>query len=249
MTTRVIDQLIQRLARAESFLGFNPIDVEQGSDDWFTMRLGVATASRSHKLVAKAGSATRKGLINELVAEICTGIPNEQMSLRAMEWGKENEAAARSTLSFAIGQDIHEIAFVYREVDGIIKRGFGCSPDGITEDGYGVELKCPFITTNHVDFILNKQIKREYIYQVQFSLWVTGLKGWYFGSFDPRMRTKMLDYVLVEPDPKLHKQFDDAAASFELDLRKSVADCGEAWPWQESDEKPEQAQQSFADSV
>ena len=227
---RLIDQFRERLKRAEAFLGFNPSEVEQGSDDWFNMRLGVMSASRASKFVMAPTTKGYQGLINELVAEICTGLPLEEMNLRAMEWGKDNEEAARQTFEMVTGKTVHQIGFIYREVNGELQRSFGCSPDGITDDA-GVEIKCPFKSDNHIDFILNKTIRPEYVWQVQFSMWVTGLSKWYFCSFDPRMQNKMLDFVIVERDEKMHTQLDAAAKVFDKVLRDAVDRCGGQLGW------------------
>ena len=38
-----------------SITGVNVYDVEQGSDDWLSSRLGVITASRAHDIIKRAG--------------------------------------------------------------------------------------------------------------------------------------------------------------------------------------------------
>lgn len=215
--------LRNRLAAAESFLGFNPLEVEQGSDDWFTMRLGVATASQAKKFAAKQGSATRQTYMNTLLAEVATGMPAEEVTAKAMAWGNEHEPDARQAFEFATGLQAHQLPFVYRlGSDGKPQREFGCSPDGITSDGGGLEIKCPFLSANHVDFIINKNIKDDYIWQVQFSLWVTGLPHWYFASYDPRMKTKVLDFVKVLPDPKKQEALNKAAEPWIADFNEQL---------------------------
>lgn len=214
--------LRNRLAAAESFLGFNPLEVEQGSDDWFTMRLGVCTASQAKKYVAKQGSATRQTYMNTLLAEVATGMPAEEVTAKAMAWGNEHEADARQAFEFATGLTVHQLPFVYRQTESGLQKEFGCSPDGITSDGGGLEIKCPFMSANHVDFIINKNIKDDYIWQVQFSLWVTGLPHWYFASYDPRMKTKVLDFVKVLPDPKKQQALSKAAEPWIADFREQL---------------------------
>lgn len=215
--------LRNRLALAESFLGFNPLEVEQGSDDWFAMRLGVTTASQAKKFASKQGSATRQSYMNVLLAEVATGMPAEEVSAKAMQWGKDNEPDARQAFEFATGLQVHQLPFVYRMgADGKPQRQFGCSPDGITSDGGGLEIKCPFASANHVDFIVNKSIKDDYIWQVQFSLWVTGLPHWYFASYDPRMKTRVLDFVKVLPDSKMQAQLDAMAEPWIADFQEQL---------------------------
>lgn len=221
-TKSAYEIIMERVKRSESFLGFDPTTVEQGTDDWFAMRLGVATASKAKDFVAKVGSATRNTYLCQLVAEVATGMQAEQISAKAMEWGKAHEDEARTAFSFVTGLGVNTVPFVYREHDGELIRHFGCSPDGIVEDGGGFEVKCPFNSANHVDFILNKNIKDDYVWQVQFSLWVTGLPHWYFCSYDPRMKVKMLDFVKVMPDPKYQAKLNEAAPMWLADLQHCI---------------------------
>ena len=216
------ETIMDRIKRSEQFLGFDPTTVEQGSDDWFAMRLGVATASKAKEYVAKVGSATRNTYLCQLVAEVATGMQAEQVTAKAMEWGKAHEDEARNAFSFVTGLGVNTVPFVYAERDGEIVRHFGCSPDGITEDGGGLEIKCPFNSGNHIDFIINKKAKDEYIWQVQFSLWVTGLPHWYFCSYDPRMKAKMIDFVKVEPIAEYQQKLDAAAPMWLSDLNEYI---------------------------
>lgn len=244
----MINELKQRIAAAESRLGFNPIEVEQGSFQWFKMRLGVITASKANLLLMKRGAATRRTYMAELAAEVATGAPAEQISAKAMEWGNDNEPMARDEYTFITGKTVEQIPFIYR--DGDMRTG--CSPDGIDSDGTGLEIKCPFTTKIHIETIADGTVKKEYISQMQFSMWVTGLDRWTFASYDPRMMRRNLHMMTVERDPEAMKLFDDAVPQFILELDQLLHsigfEFGEQWAGYQLAEK-QPVQQVDADSV
>ena len=97
-----IARLTETLTSATETLGFNPLEVEQGSYQWFQMRLGVISASNASKLLAKRGSVTRDSYLAQLVGEIATGMPQDEINAKAMAWGKENEPKARVITSYSI---------------------------------------------------------------------------------------------------------------------------------------------------
>lgn len=215
-------RLLQRLKQAGQSLGFNPLEVEQGSYEWHKMRLGVITASKAKHVVAKAGSATRRTYMAELVAEIMTGAPLEQISSKAIEWGRENEGPAIETYSFITGRHVERLPFIYSE-----DMRCGCSPDGIDDLG-GVEIKAPFNTTNHILSIVDGRVKDEYVWQIQFSLWVSGLDSWSFASYDPRMRSNNLHIIECEPSSKHQDKLSECVPEFikELDEMLEIVQSG-----------------------
>ncbi|MDE9464145.1 PDDEXK family nuclease [Xenorhabdus bovienii] len=77
-------------------------------------------------------------------------------------------------------------------------------------------------------------IKREYIAQMQFSMWVTGLSAWNFVNYDPRMPAgKEIVHVLVEQDAEYMKRFDDLIPEFiermDADLKTLGIKFGNQW--------------------
>ena len=155
----------------------------------------------------------RNTYMSELIAQVCTGEIKEQAKFKQAEWGHENEDIARSILAFRLGVEIDEVGFIYKD-EG--KRA-GISPDGIIKElSAGCEIKCPFDSRHHIDFLLAEKIKPEYIEQCQFSMWVTGFDKWYFASYDPRIRAAehRLKYVIVERDESFMKKYDSAYKAF-----------------------------------
>ena len=90
---------IKELTGFSSKLGFDLAQVEQGSEQWKQMRLGVITASRAHDLIKKGqgnkASVAYENYMLELIAEVCTSV-GKSASSRSMSWGIENEPKARA---------------------------------------------------------------------------------------------------------------------------------------------------------
>lgn len=172
----------------------------------------------------------RQGYMAELVAQVCTGLIPEEMSFKQCEWGKENEDNARAYFEFETGLKVDEVAFIYRDD---VKR-FGISPDGlISGKKIGLELKCPFTTKVFVEFATCDKIKKEYIEQCQYSMWVTGYDAWYFANYDPRLKNKKLHHVLMERDQTYMDKYDKAKVDFIKDMDSMLdlmgSEFGEQW--------------------
>lgn len=215
-----IDKFIQQLTAAKSVLGVDLNEVQQGEYDWLRARLGVITASNSRSVLAKQGSATRDGYMAVLIGEIATGAPldGSMPSGRAIEWGNENEGAARECYSFMSGDAVSSFPFVYS--DGM---RCGCSPDGLIKSKQkGIEIKCPYNTRYHIELLVDGRMKNEYMDQVQYSMWVTGANEWEFCSYDPRMKANIIKYMTVERSDKHMKLFDDAVPQFLLEMDRKM---------------------------
>lgn len=197
-------------------------EVKQGSDEWRFMRLGVASASKAKEFLSGRDTATYQTYLCEKVAEIATGSLAEQINSKALSWGKDNEDTARAAYEFETGHIIKQIPFIYRDE----LKYFGCSPDGITDDAHGLELKCPFSSTVFVQFKCNDKIKKEYELQCQFSMWVSGRESWDFANYDPRMRSNPLHFVTIERDSKIMEQFDKRADEWIADMSRMLSMLG-----------------------
>lgn len=157
----------------------------------------------------------RQGYMAELVAQIATGLIPEQMSFKQCEWGHEHEDQARAFFELEHGVDVDVPAFIYRDKE----KRFGISPDGlIVGKKIGLELKCPFTSKVFVEFATCDKIKKEYIEQCQYSMWVTGYEAWYFANYDPRITTKKLHWVLIERDQAFMDKYDEAEKNFIRDM-------------------------------
>lgn len=195
--------------------------VQQGSEMWLKVRLGVLTASNASKIVAKKDSDTRLTYMSELLAQICTG-EAEEINSKYMEWGKDHEAAARSAYSFESGFDIKEIPFMFKDDSFRV----GCSPDGTVNDKSGVEIKCPYNAANYVKFLCEDKIKSDYLWQVQFSMYVMDCDEYHFCQFHPSMKRKPIKILMIDRDEEKQKTLADAVPQFISDMDKMLDKTG-----------------------
>lgn len=203
-------------------------DAQQGSAMWFKLKLGVISASNASKAVAKKDSDTRATYMAELVSQVCTGLM-EEINSRHMEWGREQEDAARSCYEFQSGNEMIQLPFVFKDETFRV----GCSPDGIVSLSKGVEIKCPSNSTHFIRFATDDKIKPDYQWQTQFTLWVLDADEWDFVQYDPRMRKNPLKILTVGRDGEKMKAFDDLVPAFIADmdamLKKLGFSFGEQW--------------------
>jgi len=178
-------------------------------------------------------SLTRNAYLLELIAEVATCQAKEQGDFKQTQWGHEYENHARQIFAFHVGLPVQESPFIY----GNESMRYGASPDGIADDQSGIEIKCPWTTPVYLDFLLNGEIKQDYIDQVQFSMFVTGLPYWHFANYDPRMKVRSFHAVTIERDEEKMKTFADAVGQMTHDMDKALEsiglEFGDQWPNQE----------------
>lgn len=218
--------------------GVNTFNIEQGTDEWLQNRCGVITASRVHEIIKpgrKKGSYSemRKSYMNELIGQVCTGELPAASNFKQAEWGHLNEELARDSFEAMNMCIVTQCGLVYKD------ESLRCaiSPDGLLMDEKeGLEIKSPWTTKVHVDFLLDREVKPEYVTQVQYSMWVLGFDKWHFCSYDNRMRGEAqnrLASVPFEPDEELFKTFDREIPLFieEMDEKLSKLNFafGDQW--------------------
>lgn len=208
--------------------GVNINLIEQGSSEWHRLRLGVITASEASKVISKPRSGTKwpdmkQTYFYTLLGEICTG-ESPEVNAKALAWGKQHEESARRLFEFTANVSVIEAPILYR--DEVMRTA--CSPDGLCSDGRGLELKCPFTSAVFMKFLLGglEAIKSEYMAQVQYSMWVTGKDGWYFGNYDPRMKREGIHHIIIERDEKYMSDFNEMVPEFIEKMDESLAEIG-----------------------
>ena len=199
-------------------------DFAQRSEGWFEQRLGKVSASCIHKVMARlkngAPGADRANYHAQLVTERLTGVPTENFSNAAMQWGTETEPQARAMYSFQIGEEVVETGFVPHPHIAMS----GASPDGLV-GGIGlVELKCPNSAT-HIATLSGANIDRKYLLQMQWQLACTERQWCDFASFDPRLPEEMQLHVQrVQRDEKLIDEIEAEVIKFLAEVDATVAD-------------------------
>ena len=197
-------------------------NLEQGTQEWFDARLGRVTASIADQLVTPGGkaSASQDRLLERVLYEQYTGMPfdrfdgntdtirGHEAEPKARDWFRQTH---HGVSVLPAGLCVHEAY-----------PNFACSPDGICSNGLWMEIKAPR-AGKHLRFLAEApahSCPKEYFVQVQFSLWLTGAKGWYWISYydglPPVERA-------VDPDQKMITAFDTEAKKFNTRLIEARA--------------------------
>ena len=140
-------------------------ELVQGTDEWFKVRLGKLTASKS-QAIANNGKGLET-LCFEKVAEIISGTREDSYKNADMDRGNEQETLARSAYEMETGNQVKTVGFV--ELDERV----GCSPDGLVGDDGLVEIKC-HNGSKMVQLLFSNKIDTKYVWQIQFQMYVTG---------------------------------------------------------------------------
>ncbi len=163
-------------------------------------RCGKLTASRMHQaldMTAKgAEGAKRRALKYEILAERITGdaVPHHVNAF--MQWGLDQEPAAKAAFELATGRLITPCRTIdHPEIDF-----FAATPDGLLPGGV-IEFKCPQ-TTTHVSWLLAGGVPDQHKPQILAQLACTGREHAVFVSFDPRVRDPRKQLHIVEWTPK-----------------------------------------------
>lgn len=165
------------------------INVEQGSEAWIRVKLGIPSASRFSKIVTPTGLLSRSSIdyMYELIAESIIGQPCENGKSQFMDRGMELEGDAVALYEFQKDIDVNRVGFCLRD-DGVV----GCSPDGLVGDNGGLEIKCPAAKTQ-IEYILAEQsFYPKYKPQVQGNLYVTEREWWDLLAFNPVLPSPIL---------------------------------------------------------
>lgn len=197
--------------------------VEQGTEEWLKLRVGKVTASELGNLLTplfklREGEGVKTYLCSK-AAEQWRGQPLPGFTSHATEQGQLLEDEARREFAFDTDHKIHNVGFVETD-DG----KFGCSPDALLDEDGGLELKCPE-PTNHVRYLLDGTLPKDYACQVHGSMFATGRPWWKFVSY----RRGFPAFVLrVERDESICQKIEDAVGLFAIQLEAAIKKLKEA---------------------
>jgi putative phage-type endonuclease len=161
-------------------------EMEQGSEDWFRARKGRLTASQMAKVITPTGklSSQWEKLAIRLAGECVK--PNEIPAFLGnihTDRGHEMEPVAREWFAEWSGLDVRTVGFVTKDDNPVL----GCSPDALIykkdKPVCGLEIKCPLIE-NHALYHYEGGVPEQYRAQVHGSMVVTGLREWWFVSYN-----------------------------------------------------------------
>ena len=167
---------------------------------FLSARCGKLTASRMHQaldMTAKgAEGAKRRALKYEILAERITGDAVPHHVNAYMQWGIDQEPAAKAAYELATGRLITPCETIdHPEIDL-----FAATPDGLLPGGV-IEFKCPQ-TTTHVQWMLAGGVPDQHKPQILVQLACTGREHAVFVSYDPRVRDPRRQLHIAEWTPK-----------------------------------------------
>ena len=187
---------------------------EQGTEEWFNIKLGVPSAGSFSKVMAKGQGKTRKSYLYRLAGEILTGFPQETYSNKEMERGLFLEPFAREEYEFITGNEVEQVGF--------IKNGkCGCSPDGLVGGDGGIEIKS-VIPSVHIEAVKNDKVPPEHKAQIQGCMMVSGRVWWDFVSYSPDINGKYIFIKRMERDELYIKELRNEIDMFLIDLKETV---------------------------
>jgi hypothetical protein len=195
-------------------------DIEQGSQEWFDLRCGKATASEFSCVLAKGQGKTRASYLRRVVAEILTGKPVETFRNAHTDRGQEQEPMARWSYELITGNSVERVAFIEHD-----KLAAGCSPDGfVLGRSRGAEIKC-VIPTVQVETIDAGGYPSEHQAQVQGSMWITECGSWDFCSYCPAMpegRLRTYIFTVERDEEYIRKWIEPEVRRFLDDVNRTV---------------------------
>jgi hypothetical protein len=159
------------------------IDCDQGTEEWFRVRMGIPTASEFKTIIGVKKDArekvTRDTYMRKLAGEILTGDPMTSYQNADMERGKIMEDEARDLYAFMTDSDPQRVGFIRNH-------GAGCSPDSLIGANGGLEIKSA-LAHIQIERLLKNELPPEHRAQVQGSIWLTGREFWDFASYCPKL--------------------------------------------------------------
>lgn len=199
---------------------------EQYSPEWFAKRLGKFTSSSIWQLMVQpkekskqdAGelSQTAKEYVIQKVAERLTGIRRE-FNNDATAYGVQMESEAIDYYTLHTGNIVTPCGFI-EAIEGV----YGGTPDGLiysngdTKLNGSLQIKCPYEPKQHIYNCLTedqdhfKRKYREYYWQMQSDIFVSGTDWCDFVSYCPHMPNDQKMFVLrIFKNEEEHQQLSD----------------------------------------
>mgnify|MGYP003109553215 CR=1 FL=1 len=179
-------------------------DIEQGSQEWLQLRLGIATASNFKKIITSTGAESKslKDYAFELASDSLLTEPEASFQSEAMIRGNELEEEARSYYSFVNDVKIDQVTFIKKDE-------IGYSPDGLIGENGLIEIKCP-LKKNHLKYLIDNKLPSDYKPQVQGGLYISEREYCDFISYHPLFKDdKKMFVVRVYRDEEYIKKLSD----------------------------------------
>lgn len=188
----------------------------QGSDDWLSARRGLICASEVKHIITPtlkiADNDNTKSQVYELAAQRINHYTEPTYFGDEMLRGQTDEPIARELYSQNF-YPVVECGFIINDNHGF---PIGYSPDGLVGDDGLIEVKGRRQKFT-VQTIVDGEVPKEHLLQIQTGLLVTGRKWCDYLSFTGGMP---LLPVRVYPDAKIHDAIITACTAFEARISK-----------------------------
>ena len=155
---------------------------EQRSQEWLDLRENMITASDAASAIGESRYESEDAFVKKKV------LRTKWAGNAATEHGTRLEPFVRDLYDQKFNRKSHEIGLVqHREYPWL-----GASPDGITEDGILVEIKCPMSRK------IEAKVPKHYWPQVQLQLEITDLEECDFVQYRPaKNESSEAEFVVV----------------------------------------------------
>ena len=191
--------------------------IDQGTDEWHNLRLGVITASVVNAIVTPAGKLSKSEKMREYACEIAA-----QRELNHVEDSYNGYHMQRGHFEEDLARDIYHDNYEEVYKCGFVIRDFGafkigCSPDGLCGTTGGIEIKSR-VQKFQVKTIITGEVPDEYVNQLQTFLLVTK-RDW----VDYIQYSSGMPFFVkrVFPDPVRQEVIKSAVAEFEIEVQKA----------------------------
>lgn len=155
---------------------------EQRSQEWLDLRENMITASDAASAIGESRYESEDAFVKKKV------LRTKWAGNAATEHGTRLEPFVRDLYDQKFNRKSHEIGLVqHREYPWL-----GASPDGVTEDGILVEIKCP------ISRKIESKVPKHYWPQVQLQLEITDLEECDFVQYRPaKNESSEAEFVVV----------------------------------------------------
>ena len=188
-------------------------DLQQGTPEWGAVRFGKFTASNIHKLFMGKSTAGYNDYINQIVYERLTGHKPESFESEWMRRGTELEPEAISAYELLTFDKVVPVGFI--ELD----EWRGCSPDGLVGQDGMIQVKCPKWSTL-IDYHLTGKIPEDYLYQMQYEMYISGRKWNDFFCYHPNLKPLL---KRVKLDETYSEDFEREISIAQKEVEKRIA--------------------------
>lgn len=162
----------------------NTIDVpEQRTPAWYEARKGKLTASDVNTALGENPYKSREQLLLEKA-----GMPNEFKGNAATAHGQKYEDEACKLYEKRFGRKVYEYGLLPHPTLNYL----AASPDGVTNEGELIEIKCPYGRK------ITPTVPPYYYGQIQLGMHVTGTEKCHFIQYRPSLNELPEEFVVVE---------------------------------------------------